>query len=58
MLAMPSGACVWIAVGVMDMGKGFNSPAALCESQLDKYLFSGHLFVFKTRRGNLQEIID
>ena len=57
MLAVPSGACVWIAAGVTDMRKGFNSLAALCESQLQQDPFSGHLFVFRGRRGDLLKII-
>jgi len=50
MLAVPSGARVWIAAGVTDMRKGFNSLAALCENQLHQDPFSGHLFVFRGRR--------
>ena len=53
MLAVPSGARVWIAAGVTDMRKGFNSLAALCESKLQQDPFSGHLFVFRGRRGDL-----
>jgi len=34
MLAVPSGARVWIAAGVTGMRKGFNSLVALCESKL------------------------
>ena len=52
MLALPSGARVWVAAGVTDMRKGFNSLAALCESQLEQDPFSGHLFVFRGRRGH------
>lgn len=57
MLAVPSGARVWIAAGVTDMRKGFNSLAALCENKLEQDLFSGHLFVFRGRRGDLLMII-
>jgi transposase len=57
MLALPSGARVWIAAGVTDMRKGFNSLAALCESQLEQDPYTGHLFVFRGRRGDLLKII-
>ena len=57
MLAVPSGARVWIAAGVTDMRKGFNSLAALCESKLEQDPFSGQLFVFRGRRGDLLKII-
>ena len=57
MLAVPSGARVWIAAGVTDMRKGFNSLAALCESQLEQDPFSGHLFVFRGRLSDFLKII-
>ena len=57
MLAVPSGARVWIAAGVTAMRKGFNSLAALCENKLQQDPFSGHLFVFRGRRGDLLKII-
>lgn len=57
MLALPSGARVWIAAGVTDMRKGFNSLAALCERQLSGDPYSGHLFVFRGRRGDLLKVI-
>lgn len=57
MLALPSGTRVWIAAGVTDMRKGFNSLAALCESKLSGDPYSGHLFVFRGRRGDLLKVI-
>jgi transposase len=57
MPALPSSTRVWIAAGVTDMRKGFNSLAAPCESQLKLDPFSGHLFVIRGRRGDLLKII-
>ena len=57
MLALPSGVRVWIAAGVTDMRKGFNSLAALCEDKLKEDAYTGHLFVFRGRRGDLLKII-
>ena len=57
MLAVPSGTRVWIAAGVTDMRKGFNSLTALCESQLKQDPFSGHLFVFRGRLSDFLKII-
>ena len=39
------------------MRKGFNGLAALAESVLRQDPFSGHLFVFRGRRGDLIKIV-
>lgn len=57
MLALPSGTRVWVAAGVTDMRKGFNSLASLCENTLSGDPYCGHLFVFRGRRGDLLKII-
>jgi transposase len=51
---MPNGlgTRVWLAAGVTDMRKGFDGLAALIQSQLTENAFSGHLFVFRGRRGD------
>jgi transposase len=48
---------VWLAVGVTDMRKGFNGLAALAQDVLKQDPFSGHLFVFRGRRGDLLKVI-
>lgn len=48
---------IWLAAGVTDMRKGFHSLAALCENQLKGDPYSGHLFVFRGRQGDLLKII-
>lgn len=53
MIGVPSNARVWIAAGVTDMRCGFNSLAAKVESVLQKDPFSGHIFLFRGRRGDL-----
>ncbi|PHR60678.1 MAG: IS66 family insertion sequence hypothetical protein [Robiginitomaculum sp.] len=57
MLSLPSECRVWICAGVADMRKGFHSLAALCESRLQQDPYSGHLFVFRGRRGDLLKIV-
>lgn len=47
MLALPSGTRMWIAAGVTDMRKGFNSLSAICESQLKIDPFSGICLSFR-----------
>ncbi|ODP34998.1 IS66 family insertion sequence element accessory protein TnpB [Pandoraea sp. ISTKB] len=53
MIGVPSNARVWIAAGVTDMRCGFNGLAAKVESVLQKDPFSGHIFLFRGRRGDL-----
>ncbi|WP_397282637.1 IS66 family insertion sequence element accessory protein TnpB [Pandoraea sputorum] len=50
---MPSNTRVWIAAGVTDMRCGFNGRAAKVEVVLQKDPFSGHIFLFRGRRGDL-----
>ncbi|WP_310619981.1 IS66 family insertion sequence element accessory protein TnpB [Flexibacterium corallicola] len=57
MIPVPSNARVWLAAGITDMRCGFNSLAAKAESVLHEDPFSGHLFVFRGRRGDLLKLI-
>ena len=57
MIPVPPQAKVWLAAGVTDMRKGFNGLSALTEKVLAEDPFSGHLFVFRGRRGDLLKII-
>ena len=57
MIPVPSNARVWIAAGVTDMRRGFNTLAAQAEQVLAEDPYSGHMFVFRGRRGDLLKII-
>jgi transposase len=57
MLALPPGARVHLALGATDMRKGFDGLAALVQTVLREDPFSGHLFVFRGRRGSLVKIL-
>ena len=57
MIPVPSNARVWLAAGVTDMRRGFNTLAAQAAASLSENLYSGHLFVFRGRRGDLLKII-
>jgi transposase len=52
-LGLPSGTRVWLAAGVTDMLAGFDSLAAKVQSVLERDPFSGHVFVFRGKRGSL-----
>lgn len=57
MIPVPAQTKVWLAAGVTDMRKGFNGLSALTEKVLAEDPFSGHLFVFRGRRGDLLKIV-
>ena len=57
MIPVPASTKVWVAAGATDMRKGFNGLAALAEKILERDPYSGHLFVFRGRRGDLVKVI-
>ena len=57
MISLPSGTQVWIAAGVTDMRKGFDGLAAIVQTTLAKDPFSGHVFVFRGKRGDLLKLL-
>ncbi len=57
MIPVPASTKVWLAAGVTDMRKGFNGLSALAQDFLKQDPFSGHLFVFRGRRGDLLKVI-
>lgn len=57
MIAIPSGVRVWLASGHTDMRKGFDGLALQVQELLKRNPHSGHLFVFRGRRGSLIKIL-
>jgi transposase len=57
MIALPSGTRVWLAAGVTDMRKGMDGLAGLAQTALAENPFSGHIFVFRGRRGDLVKLL-
>ena len=57
MIALPSGTRVWLAAGVTDMRKGMDGLAALAQTSLNENPFSGHVFVFRGKRGDLVKLL-
>ncbi len=53
---LPARTRVWLAAGVTDMRSGFNGLAAKMQTVLERYPFSGHVFVFRGRRGDLIKV--
>ena len=48
---------VWIAAGVTDMRKGMDGLAAMVQSVLGERPFSGDVFVFRGKRGDLVKLL-
>ncbi len=57
MIPVPTSTKIWLAGGVTDMRKGFVGLSALAEAVLRQDPYSGHLFVFRGRRGDLIKVI-
>ena len=57
MISPPSGTQIWLAAGVTDMRRGMGGLAALVQSVLSENPFSGHVFIFRGRRGDLLKLL-
>ncbi len=57
MTGLPPNTRVWIVAGITDMRKGFDGLAAIVQTQLAMQPFSGHVFVFRGRRGDIVKLL-
>jgi transposase len=57
MISPPPGSYIWIAAGVTDLRRGFTGLSALVQNTLAQDPFSGHVFVFRGRRGDLIKLL-
>jgi transposase len=57
MIGLPLGTQVWLAAGVTDMRKGMDGLAALVQTALAVNPFSGHVFIFRGKRGDLVKLL-
>ena len=57
MITPAAGVRIWLAAGLTDMRRGFDGLAALVQQHLGQDPFSGHLFVFRGKRGHLLKIL-
>ncbi len=57
MIGLPAGTRVWLAAGITDMRCGFNGLAAKAHTTLSEDPYSGHVFVFRGRRGDLIKVL-
>lgn len=57
MIGPAAGTRIWIAAGVTDLRRGFTGLSALVQTVLKENPFSGHVFVFRGRRGDLIKLL-
>jgi transposase len=56
-IQLPVGTKVWIAAGVTDLRRGFDRLSAQVQNVLHEQPFSGHVFVFRGRRGDIVKLL-
>jgi len=56
-IGLPAGTRVWLAAGVTDMRRGFDGLASIALNTLNEDPFSGHVFVFRGRRGDRIKVL-
>jgi transposase len=57
MIGLPAASRVWIAAGITDMRKGMDGLAAFVQTVLGERPFSGDVFVFRGKRGDLVKLL-
>ena len=57
MISLPSGTRIWLVAGITDMRKSFNGLGEQVQHVLNVNPFSGHLFIFRGRRGDTVKIL-
>jgi transposase len=57
MLTLPPSVRIFVALGATDLRRGMDGLAALIREQLSLEPLSGHLFLFRNRRGDRVKIL-
>src|SRR6266852_6230494 len=57
MIGLPAGTRIWIAAGVTYLRRGFTGLSGMVQTALQENPFSGHVFVFRGRRGDLIKML-
>jgi transposase len=56
-IQLPTATKVWIVAGVTDMRRGFDGLSSQVQTVLQQQPFSGHVFVFRGRRGDIVKLL-
>jgi transposase len=54
---IPANTQIWIVAGVTDMRRGFTGLSAMVQTTLQQSPLSGHVFVFRGRRGDVIKLL-
>jgi transposase len=57
MIGMPTGTRIWIVAGVTDLRRGFTGLSGMVQTALQENPFSGQVFVFRGKRGDLIKVL-
>jgi len=57
MIELPANTRIWLVAGVTDMRRGFTGLSAMVQTTLHENPFSGHVFIFRGRRGDLVKLL-
>src|SRR5579863_10151683 len=57
MIGLSAGTRMWIVAGITDMRRGFIGLAGMVQTALEENPFSGQVFVFRGRRGDLIKVL-
>ena len=57
MMSLPAGSRIWIVAGITDMRNGFNGLASQVQNTLRDNPFSGQVFIFRGRRGDMIKVL-
>jgi len=52
-IQLSAGTKIWIAAGITDLRRGFDGLSAQVQTVLNEQPFSGHVFIFRGRRGDI-----
>src|SRR5580693_2427983 len=57
MIGLAAGMRIWIVAGVTDMRRGFTGLSGMVQTVLMEDPFSGQVFIFRGRRGDLLKVL-
>ena len=57
MIGIRAGTRIWIVAGVTDLRRGFTGLRGMVQTALQENPFSGHVFIFRGRRGDLIKVL-
>ena len=57
MISLPAGTRIWIVAGVTDMRRGFVGLSGMVQTALQENPFSGQVYIFRGRRGDLIKVL-